>query len=72
VAGNTVDRICRFNLDINPNIAQLWGRLRVPHYKKALEKQIAATALIYDLTMVTRNIKGFSKTGVRILNPFLP
>ncbi len=57
-------------LDINQDIAQLWGRLRVPHPENALDKQIAATALIYDLTVVSRNHKDFSKTGVRLLNPF--
>ena len=57
-------------LDIDQDIAQLWGRLRVPHPENALDKQIAATALIYDLTVVTRNHKDFSKTGVRLLNPF--
>ena len=57
-------------LDINPDIAQLWGRLRVPHPENALDKQIAATALIYELTVVTRNHKDFVKTGVRVVNPF--
>jgi predicted nucleic acid-binding protein len=57
-------------LDINQDIAQLWGRLRAPQAENALDKQIAATALIYDLTVVTRNHKDFSKTGVRLLNPF--
>jgi len=57
-------------LDIDPDIAQLWGRLRVPHPENALDKQIAATALIYELTVVTRNHKDFVKTGVRVLNPF--
>ena len=57
-------------LDINQNIGQLWGRLRAPHSENALDKLIAATALIYDLTVVTRNHKDFSKTGVRVLNPF--
>ena len=57
-------------LDINQDIAQLWGRLRVPHPENALDKQIAATALIYDLTVVTRNHKDFSKTGACLLNPF--
>lgn len=59
-----------FILDINQDIAQLWGRLRVPHPENALDKQIAATALIHDLTVVTRNHKDFSRTGVRLLNPF--
>ncbi len=57
-------------LNINQDIAQLWGRLRAPHPENALDKQIAATALIYELTVVTRNHKDFVKTGVRVLNPF--
>ena len=57
-------------LDIHQDIAQLWGRLRVPHPENALDKQIAATALIYELTIVTRNDKDFVKTGVPVLNPF--
>ena len=57
-------------LDINQDIAQLWGRLRVPHAENALDNQIAATALIYELTVVTRNDKDFVKTGVPVLNPF--
>ncbi len=57
-------------LDLNQDIAQLWGRLRVPHPENALDKQIAATALIYDLMVVTRNHKDFVQTGVRVLNPF--
>lgn len=51
--------------------AQVWGRLRSPHHEHALDKQIAATALIYDLTLVTRNIKDFKETGVKLLNPFI-
>lgn len=57
-------------LDINQDIAQLWGRLRSPHPENTLDKQIAATALIYELTVVTRNHKDFVRTGVSVLNPF--
>jgi predicted nucleic acid-binding protein len=59
-----------FILNIDADTAQLWGRLRVPHPENALDKQIAATALIHDLTVVTRNLKHFEKTGVSMLNPF--
>ena len=57
-------------LDIDPDVAQLWGRLRVPNYENALDKLIAATALIHNLTVVTRNSGDFSRTGVRVLDPF--
>jgi toxin FitB len=35
-----------------------------------LDKQIAATALLHDLTVVTRNIAHYESTAVRLLNPF--
>ena len=57
-------------LSIDGDIAQLWGKLRVPGAQHPLDKLIAATALTYDLTVVTRNVKDFEHTGVRLLNPF--
>ncbi len=57
-------------LDFTETESQVWGRLRVPHHENALDKQIAATALIFGLTLVTRNIDDFVGTGVELLNPF--
>ena len=51
-------------------MAHVWGWLRAPNAENPLDKQIAATALINDLTVVTRNDAHYEPTGVRILNPF--
>lgn len=48
--------------------AQVRGRLRVPQPEDPLDKQIAATALMYDLIVVTRNVAGFASTGSRLMN----
>lgn len=57
-------------LSLDRETANVWGRLRVPHAENPLDKQIAATALIHDLTVVTRNVTHYESTGVRLLNPF--
>jgi predicted nucleic acid-binding protein len=57
-------------LAFDSDMAQVWGRLRVPHPENPLDKQIAATALVCDLTVVTRNTTHFAPTGARVLNPF--
>ena len=60
------DRILEFDLDC----AQVWGKLMSPHPQHPIDKQIAAIALIYDLTVVTRNTDDFVSSGVRSLNPY--
>lgn len=57
-------------LDFDRDSAQVWGRLRVPNHENALDKQIAATALVHDLTIVTRNVGDYGECGVGLLNPF--
>lgn len=59
-------------LDFDADAAQVWGRLRVPHAEHVLDKQIAAIALVNNLTVVTRNTADFKGSGVRLLNPFVP
>jgi toxin FitB len=57
-------------LPIDEETAHVWGRLRVLNPENPLDKLIAATALIHDLTVVTRNTEDFAPTGVRLKNPF--
>jgi predicted nucleic acid-binding protein len=58
-------------LDVDADVAQLWGKLCAPHSENAIDKLIAATALIHDLTVVTRNRRHFAATSVQILDPFV-
>lgn len=60
-----------FILPFDQAVAQVWGKLRVPHPENPLDKQIAATALVHELIVVTRNEKDFVGTGVEVFNPFL-
>jgi toxin FitB len=66
-----IDRFDDAILPFDQEIAEIWGRLRVPNRENPLDKQIAATAIINDLIVVTRNVAHYAPTGVRLLNPFI-
>ncbi len=57
-------------LEFGMTEAQISGKLRVPDYENAIDKQIAVTAITYGLTLVTRNTRDFINTGISVLNPF--
>jgi hypothetical protein len=42
----------------------------VPNLENPLDRQIAATALVYGLIVITCNPADFSGTGLEVLNPF--
>jgi predicted nucleic acid-binding protein len=58
-------------LGIDIDTAQLWGAIPMPAGVSPLDRQIAATARIHDLTLVTRKTQDFSDSGVATFNPFL-
>lgn len=67
VVTDYADRILSFD----EACAQVWGRLMSPRHEHPVDKQIAAIALIHDLTVVTRNLDDFRGTGVGLSNPFV-
>ena len=59
-------------LGIDADTAQLWGILQMPPTSNPLDRQIAATARIHDLTLVTAKEIDFSGAGITVFNPFRP
>lgn len=57
-------------LDVDARIARRWGRLAASAGHAGADLLIAATALEHDLTVVTRNVRHFAATGVRLVDPY--
>jgi toxin FitB len=57
-------------LPITVEIADAWGRLSVPDRLPEVDGLLAATAIVHNLVLVTRNTRDVARTGVHILNPF--
>ncbi len=57
-------------LPITEAIADRWGALCPGQPLPPADGLIAATALVHDLTLVTRNTGDFDRGGVRALNPW--
>jgi toxin FitB len=58
-------------LPMDAGIFRAWARLMHRRSDDLIEDaMIAATAIVHDLTVVTRNVRDFDRLGVRTLNPF--
>ncbi len=57
-------------LPVSLEIAKTWGTLSAARSLPVADGLLAATALVHDLTLVTRNIKDVASTGARLLDPF--
>lgn len=57
-------------LAIDFAVARRWGRLSSQIGNKGVDLAISATALEHGLTVATRNVSDFERTGVSVFNPF--
>lgn len=57
-------------LDIDRAVAHVCSTLHVPNPKPENDAWIAATAIAYGMTLVTRNVKDFAGINVNTINPF--
>ena len=57
-------------LPITETIALEWGRSPLRRTIGVVDALIAATAIVHGLEMVTRNVRDFADTGVKLINPW--
>jgi len=62
-------------LPLTQGIAERWGALEaarqlIGHPIQSTDAQIAATAVEFGLSLVTRNVRDFEGLGVAIVNPW--
>jgi predicted nucleic acid-binding protein len=57
-------------LPVDTEVAQRCAALQVPETRSERDAFIAATALVHNMTVVTRNTADFAPTGVPTLNPW--
>ncbi len=56
-------------LPVDARVADRWGSLNVRDPVPTVDGLLAATALVHDLVLATRNVRDVERTGVRILDP---
>lgn len=68
VLSSFADRI----LPVDTVVARRSAVLHVPDPRPYRDGLIAATALVYGMTLITRNVADFEPMGVTLLNPWTP
>ncbi len=59
-------------LPVTLPVAAAWGRQQYAQPLPVIDALIAATARVYGMTVVTRNVKDFELSGVDVLDPCTP
>lgn len=57
-------------LGVDAATAQLWGELSAQRTRPVVDTLLAATAIIHDLTFVTRNTRDFRDIKLKLLDPW--
>ena len=57
-------------LAVDHTIAERWGEITAHPTLPDVDGLLAATALVHDLVVVTRNVRHIEPTGARCLDPF--
>lgn len=57
-------------LPVTEDIAELWGESGLTKPLPPIDGLLAATAIIHQMTLVTRNEKDFARAPVQVFNPF--
>lgn len=66
-----IDDLAGRTLPISRAVARRAARLQAPDPRPVHDAYIAATALVHDLTVVTRNTADFAATGVPLIDPWV-
>lgn len=62
-------------LDVDIPVAQQWAEISLDNKRNGREpgtvdELIAATALVYNFTVITRNVRHFEHSGCKLLSPW--
>ncbi|MFF1820043.1 type II toxin-antitoxin system VapC family toxin [Kribbella sp. NPDC058245] len=55
---------------VSREVAETWGRLNAVRPLPVIDSLLAATAIVHDWTLVTRDSAAHTGTGVKLLDPF--
>ncbi len=58
-------------IEIDVEIAKVWGDISSDRTRPVVDTLLAATAIVHNLTLVTRNTSDFEGLPVKLFNPWL-
>lgn len=64
------ERLADRVLVVDEPVMTVWARISTPDILTAYDGLIAATALRHGLTVATRNLRDYRRSGVQVVNPW--